>query len=71
MTSLGHPKIKTSNGKMTFFKPSQNMSTYLIFSIEQYVKNIFVKGIEFKDINARLNTLTTHFPQLIMAHGFQ
>jgi carotenoid cleavage dioxygenase-like enzyme len=58
MTSLGHPKIKTSNGKMTFFKPSQNMSTYL-------------KGIEFKDINARLNTLTTHFPQLIMAHGFQ
>jgi hypothetical protein len=69
MKSFRHPKIKTSNGKMTFFKRRQNIGL-LNFFTKHYVNNIFVKGIGFKDINAKLNALTTHFPQLIMANGF-
>jgi hypothetical protein len=34
------------------------------------MRKTFMKGIEFKDTNARSNALAKHFPQTIRANGF-
>jgi hypothetical protein len=72
MSTLGHPKIKTNNDKITL---SRRSKTYfcLVFFIRlgrTSCENTFVKGIELEDTNARSNFLVIHFSQIARANGF-